>query len=278
MPSVTLRVADAMRQSGYLPDESKELGKAVKAKLVAILASPGLKPFAREPIPVPSVNVNIWLSAPGFERAKSLAGNTGMSEGGVLTALLLRDFEAWKKSSMEKIKPETLTASEARKRALNDALAANKPPLTMRHEQRRMLAALDRLIDDPSDESRVMFLEAGTGIGKTLAYLGQAIDVIKARPKSFVVVSVPSFTLMDQVRNELRKFEYAMDIPKTVFLAGQNEWISESALKGFLLENAHHLPDGQASSLENWMREQAHPLPETQSLPAVPLVAEVPAV
>lgn len=204
MPSVTLRVADAMRQTGYLPNDSKELGKAVKAKLIAILAISGLKPFEREPIPVPSVNVNIWLSAPDFEKAGGLAGSTGMSEGGVLTALLLRDFEAWKKSSMEKVKTETLTAREARKRALHDALAARGQ--AMRHEQRRMLAAMDRLIEDPSSESRVMFLEAGTGIGKTLAYLGHAIDLLEDNPAAFVVVAVPSYALIRQVRDELRAF------------------------------------------------------------------------
>jgi|GEM_PF-1766463 len=262
MPSVTLRVADAMRQTGYLPDASTELGKAVKTKLVAILASPGLKSFDREPIPVPSVNVNIWLSVPQFEKAGSLAGNTSMSEGGVLSALLLRDFEAWKKSSMEKAKAETLTAREAKKRALHDALASRER--TMRHEQRRMLAALDRLIEDPADESRVMFLEAGTGIGKTLGYLGQAIDVIRDDPAAFVVVAVPSFALIRQVRSELAAFPSR---PDAVFLAGQNEWVSASALKGFLFESAHRLPDGEASRLESWMNEQSNPLPTDSLLP-----------
>lgn len=256
MPSITLRVADVMRQTGYLPSDHKELGRSVKRKLVAILESQGIKSVDREPIPVPSVNANIWLSAPDIEKVRSLVGASGMSEGGVLTALLLRDFEAWNKSSKETTKAESLTAREAKKRALSDALAARGQ--TIRHEQRRMLAALDRLIDDAADTSCVMFLEAGTGIGKTLGYLGQAIDIIKADSSAFAVVAVPSFALIRQVRSELGAFP---SIPKSVFLAGQNEWISDSALRAFLFENAHRLPDGQQQNLESWLNSQVTQLP-----------------
>lgn len=251
MPSVTLRVADAMRQTGYLPEESKALGKAVKAKLVALLATQST-PFEREPIPVPSVNVNIWLSAPDFEKSGVLAGTSGMSEGGVLTALLLKDFEAWKASSMEPSRTETLTFREAKKRTLHEALTSRGQ--TMRHEQRRMLAAMDRLVEDPSTESRVMFLEAGTGIGKTLGYLGQALDLLADRPDAFVAVAVPSFALLRQVRTELSAFPSP---PDALFLAGQNEWISESALQGFLLENSHRLPDDMPTRLTDWITQQA---------------------
>jgi CRISPR type IV-associated DEAD/DEAH-box helicase Csf4 len=261
MPSVTLRVADAMRQSGYLPDESKDLSRVVKAKLLAILSSPGIKPFDREPIPVPSVNTNIWLSAPDIEKVAALAGKTGMSEGGVLTALLLRDFDAWKKSSMGKPVEEVLTAGDAKKRLLHDALLARGQ--TMRHEQKRMLAALDRLTTNSVDESRVMFVEAGTGIGKTMAYLSHALDVLDEHPDAFVAVAVPSFALIRQVRAELCAFPTR---PRTTFLAGQGEWISDSALQ-WLLADGRRLPEDQAARLEDWMRDQKRASSENNLLP-----------
>lgn len=251
MPSISVRVADAMRVEGYLPSDSSEFPKATKAKLVSLLVSPDLAVLKQKPVPRPSSHASLWVSAADFERLQRFAGDTGMSEGETATALLLRDFDGWMKTQHSKVKVDTLNRRESRKRALHKALEATGR--VMRDEQRQLLAALDKLTDDPAETSRVLFCEAGTGIGKTLGYLGHAIDVLADKPEAKVAVAAPSFALLRQIQRELQAFPTC---PPVVFLAGQGEWISSGALRAFLLDEGHRLPGGQEALVREWLSHQ----------------------
>ena len=246
MPSVMLRVADAMRTSGYVPEDRDRLGVAVKTRLAAILADPAAQTLQSNPLPRPSINMTVWLSVQQTEAAQRLGSDQGLSVGETATALLIRDFDQWLEARRKPaVEPATTPASYG---ALGRALGAG-----VRHEQIRMLKELRTLTSESSGPAgpRVLFCEAGTGTGKTLAYLGHAIDELKAHPKHRVMVAAPTFTLFQQIGNELARF--GKDAPTAVYLAGQSEWVSETAIKA-LIDEGEQIPPDQAEAVRAWAR------------------------
>lgn len=242
MPSLMIRIADAMRVEGYMPSSNAELAPAAKAKLAGILASPDAASLDDKPIPRASVHASVWVSAVETARLESLAGETGMSPGETASALLLRDFDGWMQARK--------TPASAPEPAQDDALhrSLSRRGLQPREEQLSMLMAMRKL--DVGEAPKVLFCEAGTGTGKTLAYLGYIIDRLQADPCARAMVAAPSFGLLAQIGMELSTFE--ADAPAAVFLAGQSEWISQAALRDLLSERGSSLPEKQAQALLRW--------------------------
>ncbi|MCZ8254447.1 MAG: hypothetical protein O9327_02045 [Polaromonas sp.] len=243
MPSIHIRVADAMRVQGYLPSApGKELTAAIKRRLVEIAVDPGVAPLSIEPIPRVSTSAYVWLNDAEAATVTRLGASLGMSTGEAATALLLRDFDTFtaERESARLLQAASLSSASAHSGeapspggtdALSRALATRNSK--ERPEQRRIMAALRRLDDPNRTMPGVLFLEAGTGIGKTLAYLGYLVDAIHATPpRSAMVgpcyVAVPTFGLMSQVQRELEAF--SADRPSVVTLLGASEWISQTAL------------------------------------------------
>lgn len=243
MPSLMIRIADAMRVEGYMPSNNAELARAAKAKLAGILASPEAATLDDKPIPRASVHASVWVSAVETARLEALAGATGMSPGETASALLLRDFDDWMQARKAPARPATVTQDDALHRAL--ARRGSQP----RQEQLSMLMAMRKL--DAGDPPKVLFCEAGTGTGKTMAYLAYVIDHLKAQPAARAMVAAPSFGLLAQIGMELATF--GEEAPEAVFLAGQNEWISKAALQDILADRGASLPAGQESSLRAWL-------------------------
>lgn len=243
MPSLMIRIADAMRVEGYMPSNNAELARAAKAKLAGILASPEAAALADKPIPRASVHASVWVSAVETERLEALSGATGMSPGETASALLLRDFDDWMQARKAPVHAPQASKDDALHRAL--ARRGSQP----REEQLSMLMALRKL--DAGEPPKVLFCEAGTGTGKTMAYLAYIIDHLKADPCSRAMVAAPSFGLLAQIGTELASF--GDEAPVAVFLAGQNEWISKAALQDILTERGSTLPNGQEDALRAWL-------------------------
>ena len=242
MPSLMIRIADAMRVEGYLPSSSADLAPAAKAKLAGVLASPDAAQLDDKPIPRASTHASVWVSAMQEARLRTLSGDTGMSPGETASALLLRDFDSWmlaRKAPLDVPQP-------SQDGALHKALAriGGQP----RQEQLSMLLALRKL--DEGDAPKVLFCEAGTGTGKTMAYLGYVVDHLHANPCARAMVAAPSFGLLAQIGEELARFE---DAPAAVFLAGQNEWVSKAALADVLAERSDQIPLEQRRALLPWL-------------------------
>lgn len=244
MPSLMIRVADSMRTDGYMPANNAELARSVKAKLAGILSSPKAPPLDDKPIPRASVHASIWVSASESSRLEALAGNTGMSTGETASALLLRDFDEW--TSAQKAPPPEIQSS-GQESALHRALARNGG--SPREEQVSMLMALRKL--DAGAAPKVLFCEAGTGTGKTLAYLGYVIDSLQSNPAARAMVAAPSFGLLEQIGLALASFKD--EAPAAAFLAGQSEWISRSALRDMLDDRGYSLPPAQEAQLRDWL-------------------------
>ena len=61
--------------------------------------------------------------------------------------------------------------------------------LAPRWGQRQMIAEVANALADPDAETPIAVVEAGTGTGKTIAYLVAALPIARARAKKLVVAS-----------------------------------------------------------------------------------------
>jgi ATP-dependent DNA helicase DinG len=124
------------------------------------------------------------------------------------------------------------------------SLAAAIPHYEDRPEQRAMSAAVARALDD----NRPLLVEAGTGTGKTLAYLVPALASGKR-----VIVSTGTRTLQDQIaRHDLPLLRTIIDRPFTaVVLKG----VANYACRRRLDEAKSREPSAQIKSLAQWADE-----------------------
>jgi len=124
------------------------------------------------------------------------------------------------------------------------SLAAAIPHYEDRPEQRAMSAAVARALDD----GRPLLVEAGTGTGKTLAYLVPALASGKR-----VIVSTGTRTLQDQIaRHDLPLLRTIIDRPFTaVVLKG----VANYACRRRLDEAKSREPSAQIRSLAQWADE-----------------------
>ncbi|ABD72040.1 DEAD/DEAH box helicase-like (plasmid) [Rhodoferax ferrireducens T118] len=227
MPSVTFRVPDSIRTNGYIADPVPASGKA---RLAAILTRNDLTTPARV-IPEISVHANIWLNAADEKRLADLGAPNEMSVGETITALLVADAAMWAAPVMG----IPVAAQAPCHPALARVLASLK--LGQRGEQSRFYAGLEKLlsIEDPAQLPRVLFAEAGTGIGKTLAYMAGVHAFLKSLKTAQTAIAVPTHALMDQTLREWRKVQDALGEPvSTATLIGQNEFVSVQALTDLL--------------------------------------------
>jgi CRISPR type IV-associated DEAD/DEAH-box helicase Csf4 len=236
-----------MRTKGYLPSQRSELRLSVKSKVVALLDDENAKEFERIPTQRASTHESVWMSEAQVSRAVALGKAFGLSVGESITSLLLRDFDEWESKQAKLDEPSIASSDDSG--ALGRALAnAGKQ---LRKEQLQVLRAMRSLTQGEAGAGKVLFCEAGTGTGKTLAYLGAAVELLGAAPLKRVIVAAPTFALIEQIEAELSLFRD--EAPKAVFLAGQSEWVSETALETFLEERAEEIPEAQAKQLRRWM-------------------------
>ncbi|MBB5202973.1 ATP-dependent DNA helicase DinG [Inhella inkyongensis] len=122
----------------------------------------------------------------------------------------------------------TLPASDAHAElhdqleALYQALLESSPGSVARAGQREMLHAIAAQLADarfePDGGARVCVVEAGTGVGKTRAYLAAAITLAR-RAGVKVVVSTSTIALQEQVMGkDLPELSEAMEVPPVVAL------------------------------------------------------------
>lgn len=250
MGSVTVRVADVMRTSGYLPADRSSLRLMLKERLKELLSDPGAAPFTAMPNPRESTHESIWMDAGMEAQAKVLAGETGMSLGEVATSVLLRHYEAWSSEQAPKVAAKAEAAPQDDSGVLGEALAARGS--SPRYEQIRMLRVMRKLTSEPDGKGKVLFCEAGTGTGKTAAYLACAIELLQKDPVARVMIAAPSFALVQQIGETLAWFGDVAGRP--VFLAGQNEWVSESALQRLIDDEGAQLDPKDVEALLRWMK------------------------
>jgi CRISPR type IV-associated DEAD/DEAH-box helicase Csf4 len=245
MPSVTVRIPDSLRKSGYI---AIPLAGSAKSRLTGILSQPDLTP-PKAPVPEISAHVNFWINGPEKERLHALGESQGLSIGETITALLVREEGLWKgpvKSAAKEVACDPYLAK---------VLKHSKR--SQRVEQCRFYDCLKPLIESDLKLPKVLFAEAGTGIGKTLAYLTSVHAYLSENRVTQAAVAVPTHALMDQVLQEWRKVEDAVGPMATVPVIGQNEFVSVQALELMLqaLDESDEPKDVQTcTEIRKWMK------------------------
>jgi CRISPR type IV-associated DEAD/DEAH-box helicase Csf4 len=113
------------------------------------------------------------------------------------------------------------------------AVLGLQPRLT----QQRTFDAILRRLTAPRHERRVLFMEASTGVGKTLAFLAAAADRLEARKTLHGVVAAPTLQVLRQYTRALESLRlHGGEVPIWGALFGKQEFISEQALRQHLAE------------------------------------------
>lgn len=226
MPSVTVRIPDSLRLSGYIEDP---INSEAKNRLASILRSEKID-TPPKPLREISVHANFWLNAVDAGRLTKMGEEAGMSVGEFISALLVQDAENQKNKRSHESPPLASTNSTKASEALCTALTAQG--MQEREEQNEFSRAINVICNpDSLIEHKVLFAEAGTGVGKTLAYLVAAHEFIKANPDAHIAIAVPSHALMSKVIGDWQRLTQALEQPKkSVALLGQSEFVSVTAL------------------------------------------------
>lgn len=251
MPSVTVRIPDSLRTSGYV---GEPINTKAKARLSAILTRKDLA-VGEPPLKEVAVHANFWLNAADEARLRALGQPHGLSVGEAITALLVQDAQ------QEAERPHAPPVVEQNcPEGLQRALTALG--LQERAEQTQFYRSLQK-VTEPAVMSghNILMAEAGTGTGKTLAYLAALHDFHSRRPSSPVAIAVPSHALMEQVLHDWRALMEGLDSPvSTAVLLGQSEFVSQVALQG-MLESVDDVEE--LAAIDAWMVEGAPPPPDS---------------
>jgi len=251
MPSVTVRIPDSLRVNGYIVDP---INTHAKARLMGILTREDLA-LGEPPLREVSVHANFWLNAADAAKLTEMGQvqPVPLSLGEVITTLLVDDFLREQNAKAEAQPPKTRPPKE-----LSAALKALG--LKPREEQTLFYRAITRIAaPEIAPEHKVLFAEAGTGTGKTLAYLLCAHRFAQ-EPRTRVGIAIPSHALIDKVLKDWNRLCAALETPvgATLALLGQAEFVSVTALQAVLGEI---VDESVVKSIERWIAKGG-PAPE----------------
>lgn len=252
MPSVTVRIPDSLRTSGYI---GEPINTKAKARLSAILTRSDLV-LGPQPLKEVAVHANFWLNAADEARLAEMGKSQDMSVGETITALLVQDAQMQAERSAMTAVVEQLGCPESLERALLSLGLSERP------EQTQFYRALQKLTLTESEELKgrtVLMAEAGTGTGKTLAYLVALHAFVNDRPSAPAAIAVPSHALMEKVLQDWSALMTALQSPiQTIALLGQGEFVSLVALQAVLeaVDDVEVL-----SAVQGWIAQGGPPPP-----------------
>src|SRR6266568_1377235 len=103
------------------------------------------------------------------------------------------------------------------------AIALRLPGYELRPEQLRMAEAVTHAID----EGGHLMVEAGTGVGKSFAYLVPAILAAVSNPEFRVVVSTHTISLQEQlIHKDIPFLQQVMPEFRAVLVKGRSNYLS----------------------------------------------------
>ena len=159
-------------------------------------------------------------------------------------------------TSGDQVRPCRFTMSEVF--GADGVIALNLPDYEARRPQLEMAEVVCAVLDEErrsgSDQGAVLAVEAGTGIGKTLAYLVPA--VLSGRK---VVVSTGTLNLQDQILNREIPFirDYIQPDLKAMCVKGRQNYLCLYKWKQFAAEKqtAMFAGDEEVEALIEWLQE-----------------------
>src|SRR5947209_291081 len=112
-----------------------------------------------------------------------------------------------------------------------DGLIASRLP---RYESRPQQLEMARAVEEAIADGRHLMVEAGTGVGKSFAYLVPAILAATANKDCRVVISTHTISLQEQlVQKDLPFLQSVMPQPfQAVLVKGRANYLSRRRLRG----------------------------------------------
>lgn len=258
MPSLTIRVPNELIESGILTMNGSTAKSAKMFTLESLKTY--TKPMNRAPAQVPSVNESIWLSNADLRSVRAVCP-ADLSDGECVSAILAASLQSVRQKKAE---PKAAKKSKLVKSTHTDTGSVMDRMLgsmgrSGRPEQGRIVQAI---LDPKRKENSVLFCEAGTGIGKTIAYLGAAFSMIEADPAATIVVALPTNALINQIRPDIEQFRSVTKAPVNVrYIRPQRDWVSATALQNFI-ENQQDIDPIIAQKMIDWLPSDAASLDE----------------
>lgn len=251
MPSLTIRVPKSLVEQGvFLLQDS--IAKEAKDFISYHLSERDAGSLIhRVPDPVPSTNESIWLSTGNIRNIRGFFSDSivkDLSDGECVSAFL--NELARKAKKMVAGQPKNVKSNPPFKgdRPIDRMLSACGREV--RPEQELILGAFD---NRQRKMNSVLFCEAGTGIGKTIAYLGAAFEMIEKNPSAHIVIALPTNALINQIRPDVDSFlTVAKGDVSVRYIRPQKDWMSESALRAFV-DLKSDMDSNEAKRIIEWI-------------------------
>lgn len=216
--SLVVKLQILKTQQARIGEPGQEIGKAVKAALQGLLASPARPRPERLPPGEPKTPVTVWLSDEEEARVRELVEATGFESPGIYLGALLHA------SMLDEAKPQERPIDR-----LTDALG-----LPSREAQRLFAAQISEKLFNAAPHS-VLLAEAATGIGKSLGFLSVAVEALERDAQRHVIIAAPAYNVLHQSFAEWCALRQALpQLPEAVLVMGQQEYVSEYALRALL--------------------------------------------
>ncbi|MEO8136796.1 MAG: hypothetical protein ABI831_22830, partial [Betaproteobacteria bacterium] len=273
MSTVRVRLDTSFAAMNFLIGTGKSRGLAAKMRLLEAMDHKSESGPNPRPLQSPGDSEVIWLREDDLGRLGRYQEQHGLSSVHEAASQLIyaaaiaaaASEEAAGTVQVPGATPSPRTASGAARGTLervNDGLGA-----TERREQTRFRDALSAFVTGPN-VGKVLFAEASTGVGKTRAFLTIAYDWISVEANPPAVLTLPTYMGIWQAaaawKNEIQSaFD---DAPDAMILLGQNEFVSESAIRSFLeIDTLEVQPDWLDDALLTdavaWVEAGAPPAP-----------------
>src|SRR5436853_618575 len=136
-------------------------------------------------------------------------------------------------------------------------IARRLPSYEARPQQLAMAKAVAEAIDEPHH----LMAEAGTGVGKSFAYLVPAIQAALADPKCKVIISTHTISLQEQlIRKDIPFLQSVMpDEFRAVLVKGRSNYLSKRRLRVAQQKMMTLVPDHRAADelvqIGRWSRQ-----------------------
>lgn len=174
----------------------------------------------------------VWLSGSQDAVLRDLAAANGKSKEDTAAAIVRGHFTEQLTRLAQTSRPENEAPQLS---VLSQVLLASDKRKAGAHQE-EFFAQMQGLAAGPGDH-RVLFAEAGTGVGKTFAMLVAAAEFALGNPHQVVVLAFPTYAVLEQAHQSwsgLRTDVLGGDRPADRVVLSQAAFVSETAIQEWM--------------------------------------------
>ena len=136
----------------------------------------------------------------------------------------------------------------------------------LRPEQKRLISS----VEEAMQEDGIVFAEAGTGVGKTIAGITLAVRYVRRTGKP-VIIAVPTIGVLAQTLSEYHRLA-GMDpdgqaLPSLGYLIGRQNFVRPSLMRDFIENPPDDIPAEVLEKAMIWLEDGGKGAPDTKTAP-----------